>query len=163
MIIAYRKSDLKIMSTSGINSGGDPPGEWEIETNIVPNFGGVAADYGFIWVADATARACYSAASFELTFDAQGNPTGVITYPRLTASVNPNPAAVNATVTVTATLPVGTPDTTVTFQVEGGTIYTEPVTTGQASHAYAFAAAGRCRIICSSAHHGSAVVEVTVQ
>jgi hypothetical protein len=66
-------------------------------------------------------------------------------------------------VTVTATLPADTPDAEVTFQVDGGQSYTEPVVNGQASHAYAFSLPGTYRIQVSSAHHGQAVVEVIVQ
>jgi hypothetical protein len=77
--------------------------------------------------------------------------------------VTPTPATVNAVVTVTATLPADTPDAEVTFQVDGGQSYTEPVVNGQASHAYAFSLPGTYRIQVSSAHHGQAVVEVIVQ
>ncbi|CEP67898.1 PKD domain [Moorella glycerini] len=84
-------------------------------------------------------------------------------YPDLTATASPNPATVNETVVVTATLPDGAPDTEVIFQVEGGTAYTEPITNGQASHAYAFAQAGTYRIIVSSVNCGTATVEVMVQ
>lgn len=84
-------------------------------------------------------------------------------YPNLTASASPNPAAVNETVIVTATLPDGAPDTEVTFQLEGGTAYTEPVTDGNASHAYAFTMSGTYRINVSSAKCGNATVEVVVQ
>lgn len=81
---------------------------------------------------------------------------------RIQLDISPNPATSNAMVTVTAILPAGTPDTSVTFQVEGGQAYTEPVVTGKASHAYAFATAGRYRITVSSAHHDN-TVEVKVQ
>jgi hypothetical protein len=84
-------------------------------------------------------------------------------YPDLTAFASPNPAAINRTVVVTATLPDGAPDAEVIFQVEGGTAYAEPVTNGQASHAYAFAQAGTYKITVSSARCGSTMVEVTVQ
>jgi hypothetical protein len=78
-------------------------------------------------------------------------------------AASPNPAAVNAVVEVTAALPVDTPDTTVTFAVEGGAPATEPVANGQAVHAYAFARPGTYRISVSSAHHGTRIVEVVVQ
>lgn len=87
----------------------------------------------------------------------------IVVYDPLNASVLPNPVPVNSTVTVTATLPVGSPDAQVTFQAEGGGAYQEPVVNGQAAHAYAFAAAGNYRIAVSSAHHGTAYAEVTVQ
>lgn len=81
----------------------------------------------------------------------------------LTVVATPNPVAPNALVTVAATLPTGSSDTTVTFQVQGGMAYPEPVTGGQASHAYAFASAGSYRITASSTHHGSSAVEVIVR
>lgn len=81
---------------------------------------------------------------------------------RIQLDASPNPATPNATITVTALLPAGSPDTPVTFRVEGGQAYAEPVAGGQASHAYAFAAAGRYRIAVSSAHHDN-TVEVKVQ
>jgi len=80
----------------------------------------------------------------------------------ISAAASPNPAAVNTTVTVTATLPVDTPDTSVTFQAEGGTAYREPVSNGQASHMFAFAALGIYHVTASSAHHGKTTVEVVV-
>lgn len=83
-------------------------------------------------------------------------------YPDPTISAFPNPAAVNEIVIVTAILPDGAPDTEVTFQLEGGTAYVEPIINGQASHAYAFAQPGTYKIIVSSTHCGSATVEVTV-
>ena len=133
---------------------------------VSPNVSGAAlADYAFLHIPDDDPRVqqMMAAATVELTFDGQGNATGINIYPYLTASATPNPATVNTTVTVTAVLLAGTPDTTVTFQVEGGTAYSEPVTAGQASHAYAFSAAGRYRSAVSSAHHGTAAVEVVVQ
>lgn len=82
---------------------------------------------------------------------------------RIQLDASPNPATPNATMMVRAILPAGSPDTTVTFQVEGGAIYSEPVATGQANHAFAFASAGIYRVLVSSAHHGTAAVEVMVQ
>lgn len=80
----------------------------------------------------------------------------------IAAVADPNPATTNVTVVVRATLFPDPLDTEVTFQVEGGTPITEPVYNGQASHAYAFVQPGVYRIVVSSAHHGTAVVEVTV-
>jgi hypothetical protein len=84
-------------------------------------------------------------------------------YPDLTVSTSPNPAAVSETVIVMAILPDGAPDTEVMFQLEGGRPYTEPVTDGKASHAYAFTMSGTYRINVSSAKCGTATVEVVVQ
>lgn len=80
----------------------------------------------------------------------------------IAASASPNPAAVNAVVEVTATLPTDTPDTEVTFSVEGGAPVTEPVAQGTATHAYAFARPGTYRITVSSQHHGTATIEIEV-
>lgn len=88
---------------------------------------------------------------------------GVFVSSRMSVSASPNPSALDATVTVRATLPAGSPDTSVTFQLEGGQAYQEPVTAGQASHNYAFALAGVYRVSVSSAHHGQQTVEETVQ
>jgi hypothetical protein len=82
--------------------------------------------------------------------------------PPIRAAASPNPAGVNDIVTVTASLPPDTPDTEVTFQLVGGQAYIEPVSSGQASHAYAFAQPGVYEIAVSSAHHGTATVEVTI-
>lgn len=84
-------------------------------------------------------------------------------YPDLTASASPNPATVSETVVVTAALPAGSPDTEVTFQLEGGTTYTEPVADSKASHTYAFAMPGTYRINVSGTYCGTAIVEVVVQ
>lgn len=84
--------------------------------------------------------------------------------PRLfNLAADPNPAAAGQAITVRATLPPGTPDTEVTFQVEGGQAYVKPVTGGQASHTYAFASPGIYQIMVSSAHHGPRKMEVSVQ
>lgn len=83
-------------------------------------------------------------------------------YDPIATSTTPNPAAVNAVVELTATLPPDTPDTQVTFALEGWTPVTESVVQGQATHAYAFTAPGTYRVTVSSAHHGSATVEVVV-
>lgn len=135
------------------------------EVTVLPNSPSATLDeYAFLLIPDNDPRVSdiMQAATVELVLDPQGNATGVQVYPRLSASASPNPAAVNATVTITATLPADTPDTSVTFQVEGGQAYTEPVTQGQASHAYAFAQSGVYRIAVSSVHHGTAIVEVTI-
>lgn len=168
MLIVYRKADRLVASNSGTNSylPEGPPFEIEVQ-NAVNRFGGTPEDYGEYRLHDERdadlVQAILRAGSYELVFDAQGNPTGVRVYPRLTASASPNPAAVNAVVEVTAALPPDTPDTEVMFAVDGGTPVTEPVVQGQAVHAYAFAQPGTYRITVSSQHHGTAVVEVTVQ
>lgn len=85
------------------------------------------------------------------------------TYPLLTVAASPNPAVANQTLTVTATLPAGSPDSQVAFRVVGGASYVETCIDGQATHAFAFAAAGTYRIAVSSTHHGVIEVEVMVQ
>lgn len=168
MLIVYRKSDGAIASNSGTNSylPSGHPGDAEV-ANAINKLGGTPADYGEYRLHDetdaATVQEIMAAGSYALTFDGQGNPTGVQTWAKLTATATPNTAAVNDTVTVTATLPGGSPDTEVTFQLEGGAAYQEPVTAGQASHAYAFSLAGAYRITVSSAHHGAQTVEVTIE
>ncbi len=168
MLIVYRKADHVIASNSGTNSflPQGPPLDWEVQ-NAIKKLGGVVADYAEYRLDDeqdaVPVREIMNAGSYELAFDAQGNPTGVVTYAGLTASATPNPVAINATVTVSATLPAGTPDISLTFQVEGGAAYTEPVSAGQASHAYAFVTPGTYRVVVSSLHHGTQVVEVVVQ
>ncbi|TMV49350.1 hypothetical protein FE783_12605 [Paenibacillus mesophilus] len=78
----------------------------------------------------------------------------------------PTTAEVNATITATATLPNGTPDNEVSFSVSYGSESGDPVTItvadGTASQQFAFDTPGVYRITASSAHHGSASVEVTV-
>lgn len=168
MLIVYRKSDGRVASCSGTNSylPDGPPFAEEVQ-NAIRKLGGVPDDYGEFRLNDERdaelVQAILNAGSYELTFDAAGNPTGVKIYPRLTAAATPNPAAVNAVVEVTATLPAGSPDTKVTFALEGGTTVKEPVVQGKTVHAYAFTAVGTYRIAVSSAHHGIATVEVVVQ
>lgn len=168
MLIIYRKSDGLVISNSGTNSlmPDGPPFDAEVQ-NAIRKLGGLATDYAEYRLNDvtdvATVQAILDAGSYTLTFDAQGSPTGVQIWPKLTAAAAPNPAAVNATVTLTVTLPAGTPDTSATFQVEGGQTYAEPVTNSQASHAYAFALPGTYLVTVSSAHHGAQVVEVAVE
>lgn len=83
---------------------------------------------------------------------------------RLIAVVAAKNPAINEEVTVTANLPIGSTDTVVTFQlVEGGTVYSEPVHSGQAAHTYAFSQAGSYRIAVSSTNHGTQILEVVVQ
>ncbi|MEW6048494.1 MAG: hypothetical protein AB1609_18790 [Bacillota bacterium] len=81
---------------------------------------------------------------------------------RLSATISPNPVAVNDVVIVTAILPAGTLDTEVTFALEGGELVAEAVSNGQATHAYAFRQPGVYRIAVGSRHHGTAYVEVVV-
>lgn len=81
---------------------------------------------------------------------------------RVRVTASPSTAAVDTTVTVTATLPADTQDTQATFQVEGGSAISEDVVDGQASHAYVFVSPGTYQINVSSVNHGRAVVEVVV-
>lgn len=83
--------------------------------------------------------------------------------PSVSAAASPNPAVVSATVTVTATLSPAASSASVTFQVEGGQAYIEPVTNGQASHAFAFATAGTYRILVFAVECSTTTVEVVVQ
>lgn len=163
MLAWWRKTDKSLISISGVNSGGDPTPEWDFQHNIFPTFGGVIADYYVLGLDDATAYSIFAAGSVEPALDDQGNPVGVIVYPKLIAGAGPNPATVNATVTVMATLPAASPDTQVTFQVMGGQAFIEPVSNLQASHAFAFASAGTYQVAVSSAHHGTVWLEVVVQ
>jgi len=77
--------------------------------------------------------------------------------------VAPKPAGVGATVTFTASLPTDTPDTQVSFRVDGGQTYIEPIVNGQASHAYAFATAGTYHVEVSSPSHAPTMIEVVAQ
>jgi hypothetical protein len=78
----------------------------------------------------------------------------------------PATAEVDATITVTATLPEGTPDNEVSFSVsygnESGTPETVAVEDDDASQLFAFDTPGTYRIIVSSEHHGTTIAEVTV-
>ncbi len=168
MLIIYRKTDGLVASNSGTNSylPDGPSFEAEVQ-NAIRKYGGTPDDYGEYRLNDERDAdlvwSILNAGSYELTFDAQGKPTGVLIYPKLVVEASPNPAAVNATVEVTATLPLNTPDTEVIFTLRGGgTPIKEPVVQAKAVHAYAFASAGTYRIAVSSAHHGTAYVEVTV-
>jgi len=86
-------------------------------------------------------------------------------YDRLTAS-GPATATTGETITVTATLPVDSPDTEISFQVRFGNETSEPVTVpvtdGTAEQQFSFDVEGAYTIIISSVHHGSASVGVTV-
>lgn len=167
MLIVFRKSDGTVGSISGTNSllPDGPPFEDEVQ-NAVNAYGGVPADWGGYRlndIADAPAvRSILEAGSVSVAVDAQGNATLVI-YPHLSAAALPNPASVNATVTVAAILPAGSLDTQVGFQVQGGTPYVEPVNNMQASHSFAFATAGTYQVAISSDHNGVVYVGVTVQ
>lgn len=168
MLIIYRKSDGLIASNSGTNTflPDGPPFEAEVQ-NAIRKLGGVAEDYGEYRLNDEAdaelVQQILNAGSYDLTLDSEGKPNGVRIYPRLTAEASPNPAAVNDIVTVTAALPLDSPDSEVVFQIAGGTAYSEPATGDQASHAYAFATAGDYMILVSSAHHGVAQVGVKVR
>lgn len=82
----------------------------------------------------------------------------------------PEIAEVDATVSVSATLPVGSPDTDVSFVVsytdENGEQTMEPIVVtavdSVASHDFAFAVAGTYQISASSTHHGSDSGEVAI-
>lgn len=163
MRVVYRTADKRIVSTSGISSIGDPEPGMEIDRNVVPNIGGQASDYAEITVSDIKAREMYNSPTYELAATLQGTDDDVICYQYLSATVAPNPVAVNTATTVTANLPPGSPDAQVTFQVQGGAAYTEPVANLKASHAFAFASAGTYQVAVSSAHHGTAWVGVIVQ
>jgi len=96
-------------------------------------------------------------------YDAQsGNWT---VYDRLSAA-GPASATVGETITVTATLPAGSPDTEVSFQVRFGSETSDPVsvpvTSGAAEQELTFDVEGAYQIIASSVHHGSAFLGVNV-
>ncbi|MBC7340878.1 MAG: Ig-like domain repeat protein [Clostridia bacterium] len=166
MLIIYCKSDGKIASNSGTNSylPDGPPFEAEVQ-NAVRKYGGTPEDYAEYRLNDSNplVQEIMEAGSYELLFDDKKTPIGVKTYARLTAEAAPNPAAVNETVIITATLPPSSPDTAVVFQLAGGQAYTEPVLNGQASHAYAFTMPGAYSIAVSSEHHGVQRVGVKVE
>jgi hypothetical protein len=78
----------------------------------------------------------------------------------------PASAATDETITATATLPAGSPDSSVTFQVTFNGEAADPVALGvvdgAASQQFSFDTPGTYRITASSEHHGAAVGEVVV-
>ena len=166
MIVTYRKTDHRAMSTSGINSAGDPPGSWEIQTNVVLNFGGLPESYGFYQVTDAQAREIYAAASFELTFDIAGNPTGYKVYPRIAVTADKSQILANGVDAATITAQVADTASTesLAFVIDGDEAGAVPVQSaaGKATLIYKTTKFGRHIIeVRSSTKYGRNMVEVT--
>ncbi len=161
MIIAASKSGTCVGPIcSGIVSF-----DWYFNNNILVNHpGAVPDDYYYLAIDDNDPRvfSVWNAATIEMIQNGANLDLRLYDY-LIASSSAPSPTAVNAAVMVMATLPANSPDTEVTFKLGGGVAYVEPVANGQASHSYAFAAPGTYRIIVSSTHHGSVIVEVVVQ
>lgn len=168
MLLVYRKSDGRVIINSGTNSflPDGPPFETEVQ-NAILAAGGQTADYASVRLNDQAdgdqVQAILAGGACYVLTDQAGNPTGLQLYAHIGANANPNPAGVNQSVNVTALLPADTPDPTVTFQVQGGAAYLEPIAAGQAAHTFAFATPGRYSLLVSSDHHGTTWLEVTVQ
>lgn len=80
----------------------------------------------------------------------------------LQVSVNPNPVTVGEMVNIVGMLPPNSPDTELTFQVQDGQTYAEPVIDRKASHIYAFVDPGVYRVKVSAPSHSPRTVRVIV-
>ena len=157
MLIVYNESDNSIVSISGTRPHNGRLSQPELRPELA---GGISTGRVALYVEDiptieSVLDNITAGAKVELD-----NDLNIVLYDIVQASA-PATASIDQTVTVTGAIPIGSPDTTIDFQVEGGAVYTEPVTSGSATHNYAFAA-GTYKINVSSAHHGKNSAEVVV-
>lgn len=98
---------------------------------------------------------------YDFVTDAAGELVDVVDT-KIMASIDLPVATVNQVIMVTANIPAGSPDSTISFQVGDGPVEDMPIANDQAVKYYAFSSPGEYVITVSSINHGSASVEVTV-
>lgn len=160
MLIIFRHSDKMICSNSGTNSYLPEGPEFLQEVqNAINLYGGIPSDYGEFRLHDVDqadlVQEILNAASYELIFT-MGMPTGVKITPKIKLEASPNPFEPGEIVTLTATIPLDSPDPAVSFLLPGNFEVTEPVVGGQAQHLVQFEDSGSYFIAASSDTHGTA-------
>lgn len=160
MLLIYRLSDGRVMSGPNTNSAYPEGGPFDqAVAEVIAWAGGTPADYGELRFHDEYDREiiqrCFAAGSLAVV---NGQ---LVIYDRLMVD-QPAPALVGDTIELVAHLPADSPDTEVTFALDGEAVV-EPVVNGQASHLYQFTSRGTYPVTVSSAHHGTMTLEVIVR
>jgi hypothetical protein len=163
MLIVYEAATGAVLHNTGLRSFADPtPEEWYDRVLQVRAPERPMTSYGFHHVTDAgLATEIMNAGSYELQF-ADGQPIGVLVYPRVQLAC-PAVVAAGDDLEVVATVPGDSQDTSAAFSVEGGGSAVESVTDGKATTLFQFASPGRYSIWVETAHHGAAGAGVIVQ
>lgn len=171
MLIVYRKSGGKVASNSGTNSYlPDGPAFGAEVQNAIVKLGGTDTDYAEYRLNDqadaALVQQILNSGSYELTFDAQGKPTGVVTYARIAVTADKSQILANGVDAATITAQVADTASTesLAFVIDGDEAGAVPVQSaaGKATLIYKTTKFGRHIIeVRSSTKYGRNMVEVT--